>query len=307
MAGQGGYFDGDTPDIHHDDGSVTVYAWTGTPHASTSTESITDPIIALEALVETAPAVGITLLGDGAVIVERSWDGGATWHRVRGGALVLAGGDYLVDHAAPLGVETTYRVVQGGVTLATAQITLESSTAWVQDPLDPSSALAVTLGALDQGRPLLAAGSLASAAYAQVSDLALVDGAAYPVASIGQRQVASDVPLVLAVDVAQDAGRLRRLLLSAGQLLVRGLPDSMLTPVAHVVATVKEARVGEGVGAVALWDLDATLVRPVSLTITIPRWTYEEVAAMYPEMTYAEVTASRPGADYLSWRRDPRP
>lgn len=273
--------------------------------------SITDPIIALEALVETAPAVGITLLGDGAVIVERSWDGGATWHRVRGGALVLAGGDYLVDYAAPLCVETTYRVVQDGVTLATAQITVPSTTAWLQDPLDPSGAVPVSCGRTDGVRMLTDA--LTSHTHEQAVDVVTVDGAAMPVAALATRRTASALSLHLRGDQRARpdmVDAMRRLAADAGQLLLRGHPTSLGLPaVMHLAAPTitHEPAIGGILGWLVDWTLDATLVRPVSLTITIPRWTYEEVAAMYPEMTYAEVTASRPGADYLSWRRDPRP
>jgi len=56
---------------------------------------------------------------------------------------------------------------------------------------------------------------------------------------------------------------------------------------------------------VSTWDLTATQVRPLSLRIVVPYWTYAQVNALWVGNTYADVSAARPGDSYLDWLRDP--
>ncbi|WP_163275324.1 hypothetical protein [Cellulomonas iranensis] len=187
-----------------------------------------------------------------------------------------------------------------------ASITVPSEVAWLQDPLAPRTAVAVHVDRLSDGDQTLMFGSLASAAWQQSVDLATPMGAALPVAAVGQRILAGQVPVRLSHAVAAEGGALRRLLLSSGQLVVRGLPDDMLDPVAHVVVgDAAETRFGSGSHRVSTWDLTARQVRPQSLRIVVPWWTYDQVRELWAGRTYDQVTAARPGDTYLDWLRSP--
>ncbi|MGB2557728.1 hypothetical protein [Cellulosimicrobium cellulans] len=67
--------------------------------------------------VEGAPQVGITVTGldpvvESVISVQVSWDGGSSWHGVRGAERVaVTGSAFFRDFVPPLNVEATYRVV----------------------------------------------------------------------------------------------------------------------------------------------------------------------------------------------------
>ncbi|MGB2557727.1 SGNH/GDSL hydrolase family protein [Cellulosimicrobium cellulans] len=192
-----------------------------------------------------------------------------------------------------------------------ATITVASDTAWIQDPLDPRGAVSVRLDSnVAEGEVWLTLGSLSEAKWSQPVDLAYVEGSAYPVASVGQRVIAGEIPLNLSYEVMAEGGAMRRLLRNAGQLVLRGMPDDVVEPVAHVVVgDATEQRVASGSHQVATWDLTARQVRPTSMRVVVPWFTYDQVHALWQEWTagatYDQVTATRPGTTYLDWQRDP--
>lgn len=277
--------------------------------------------IAVEVLPDAgAPQVGVTVTGlsasgDSAVSVQVSWDAGRTWHGVRGAERVaVRGGDFFRDHVPPLNTPATYRLVlhSGGVvpSPSEATITVPSASAWIQDPLNPRGAVEVECVRTGAGLMLMT-GTAAKILRRQPVDLATVEGARYPVASVGVRQAPSGVPIVLRA-VAASQGALikvmRDLLDTAGQVVIRGLPlDIPLDPVAHVVAgDVAEVPVVGGLlGFRNDWELSVTQVRPTSIRIIVPWWTYDQVRALWSPRNYDQVKAARPGATYLDWSRDP--
>ncbi len=196
----------------------------------------------------------------------------------------------------------------GSVT--SAPVTVTSATAWIQDPLAPKSAVPLYAD-MAPGHILLTLGSLAAATWAQHVDLAVPIGSDLAAASISVRQKVSALPLVLTYDIASEAGALRNLLLTSGQLVVRGLSSTaQLDPVAHVVTgDASEARIGPGF--VAQWTLTVRQVRPVTLRVVIPWWTYDDVKALVQSqlgstVTYAGVAAAQPaGKTYTDWVASP--
>jgi hypothetical protein len=159
-------------------------------------------------------------------------------------------------------------------------------------------------------------GTGAAVTRRQAFDAAVVEGSRYPVASVGVRQAPSNVPVLLRAVLADQGGfanSLRRLLDEAGTVVLRGLPtDLPLDAVAHVVAgDVVEAPTPGGVlGVRNDWRLDVTQVRPTSMRVIVPYWTYEQVQALWQEslgaaVTYADVLAARPGDTYIDWQRSP--
>ncbi|MFD6093971.1 hypothetical protein ACFWGN_17795 [Oerskovia sp. NPDC060338] len=266
-----------------------------------------------------APQVGVTVTGlsgsgESVVSVQVSWDAGRTWHGVRGAErVVVTGGDFFRDHVPPLNVPATYRLVvhSGAVTPSPleATVTVPSSWAWIQDPLNPRSAVRVSPTHGEDSIRLLSA-SASRLTRRQPVDLATPEGARLPVASIGRRQAPSQVPIVLQ-DLAAAQGALVRaldeLFDSAGQVVIRGLPVEIpLDPVAHVaIPDLDESPVVGGVVGHREWVLTVTQVRPTSMRIVIPWWTYDQVRALWSPRTYNAVKATRPGDTYIDWSRDP--
>ncbi|MBD7949585.1 hypothetical protein [Oerskovia rustica] len=309
------YFDGSTPSTPE-----LTYSWTGAPHASASTEGPT-PGLRVERLPDAgAPQAGITVTGlapssESVISVQVSWDGGRSWHGVRGAEHVgVTGGDFFRDHVPPLNVPARYRLVvhKGPVTPLRLEdtITIESDSVWIQDPLSPRGAVEVECVRTGAGLMLMT-GTASRIVRRQVIDITSIEGSRYPVASVGIRQAPSGVPLTLRAVVASQGAliaSMRDLLDVAGQFVIRGLPlDIPLDPVAHVVAgDVEEVPVVGGLlGFRNDWELSVTQVRPTSMRIVIPWWTYDQVRALWSPRTYDQVEAARPGTTYLDWSRDP--
>ena len=105
--------------------------------------------------------------------------------------------------------------------------------------------------------------------------------------------------------------RLRALFEQAGVLVIRGMhSDCPLDPVAHVIAgDITELPKDGGLyGVHNTWELVVDQVRPTSMKIVVPWFTYDQVKALWdawtPAATYAQVIAARPGDTYLDWQRD---
>jgi lysophospholipase L1-like esterase len=199
-------------------------------------------------------------------------------------------------------------------------ITISSDRAWVQDPLSPRTAVPVSTYRHESDAVRLMAGSAQDVSRPQAVDYATVEGSSLPVASVGVRQKPTGVPLVLRplLDLAADQGALvkaiRKLFETSGQVVIRGLPDDLgLDPVAHVVAPdfVETTALG-GVLGYREWRLSATQVRPQSLRIVVPFFTYDQVKATVTDAlgggaTYADVLAALPGGEtYIDVQRDPQ-
>lgn len=191
-----------------------------------------------------------------------------------------------------------------------SSLTISSDQAWIQDPLDPRSAVPLYAD-MSSGHVLLTLGSLASAKWAQHVDLATVVGASLPVASSSVRQKAGQLPFVLTYEVAAEGGALRNMLMGSGQLVVRGLSiDGLLDPVAHVsVGDAIEGRLS--VGQIAQWTLTARQVRPITMNVVVPWWTYDQVKSLVQSQvgstaTFDQVKAAQPaGKTYTQWVANP--
>ena len=266
-----------------------------------------------------APQVGITVTGlvagtPSTISVRLSTDGGVTWQTVRGADRVsVIGAVFLRDFVPPLNRPVTYQlVVHTGTTPTPTEdtVTVPSSTAWVQDPLNPTAAVPVDCWGAGAGVMVLA-DAFETLTRAQSVDATQVQGARLPVASVGTRQAPSRVRVHLRTLLpAQDAttATLRTLLDTAGTLVLRGLPATIpLDPVAHVVTgPVDDVPViGSLLGERNDWVMDVTQVRPTALVIAIPWWTYAEVEAVWTPDTYDQVKAARPGSTYLDWAQSP--
>lgn len=272
--------------------------------------------LSLEVLSDPVPSVGVTVdgldsSGPSTVTVERSVPGEG-WVQVPGMVgRQVSGGFYEVDYAVPLAVPVTYRVsVVGAVQPATAEavVTVASGTCWLQDPVNPYTAVAVGLGSgTVNGGAYFTAESFASLTRLLPGVVSGVMGAGAPVGMGGVRQAPSGVPMTVVTKALAESNRMRTLLTTAYPLMLRTVPP--VTQVGSVVflhASVEERPrfdVAPFDGRREDWVLSADTVRAPRMRVLVPRWTYGDVAALWE--TYGQASAA--GGSYLDWLRDPTP
>lgn len=305
------YFDGDTPP---DD--LYTYSWTGVPHASASTRSLTTGIWVEPFTDAPVPRVGITVdgldgVGPSVVTVWRSTVGGVR-RKVRGwDARRIFGSDFAIDYEAPLGRVITYelQVISGAVVpqRLTATTTLDVTTGFIQDPLLPLGAIPVS------GDRTPAGATLRSTAFQQLDYEAgftstQVLGSREPVVNGGQRRSASNISYDMITRAAQDATDLRNLLTVTSLILVRPLPEwgplpDLIYTMAQVVSEMPYD-VSYG-GSLTRWALKGDTVRPPSIQVLVALWTYDQVAALWATYGDAQSAANLISATYLDAQRDP--
>lgn len=302
------YFDGDTPDTVD-----WTYAWTGTPHASPSTMSAT-PGLWVEPFTDApVPRVGITVtgldpVGPSVVTVWRSTAGGKR-RKVRGWVnRVVYGSDYTLDYEAPLGRLVTYdlQVISGSAIplRATDSTTLDVEHGYIQDPLLPLGAVAVS-GNL--GDRYFTGSAFQALEYAVESSQVSILGSDEPVALTGQRLAASGVSFDMITKAAQEATNLRNLLQVTPLVLVRPLPSfGPLPDLIYTVPSVVEQPVDVSWGgSFTRWNLTGNTVAPPSIQVLVALWTYDQVAALWSTYNDAQAAASASAATYLADQRDP--
>ncbi|SOD72717.1 hypothetical protein SAMN05892883_2067 [Jatrophihabitans sp. GAS493] len=185
-----------------------------TPHTNAA------PCPRIEVLIATMPGDAVT------ITVYRSWSGRKAAVRDANGAPVS--GDFLViDYEAPLGVPVSYSCVTTDVSgipssesaLSTPS-TLSVVQAWVQDPLDPSSAMPIGMNKQQAGI-WFQVDSFSQLSYGLSSSVSEVIGSGLPLGIAGTRQQASAVPLQVKTRTPGLADQFRDLLAQAYPLCLR--------------------------------------------------------------------------------------
>ncbi len=191
---------------------------TTTPPAPTLTvHTDADPCPRVEVLITPMPVDAAR------ITVWRSWAGQR--EVVRGAKETLVAGDYLViDYEAPLGVAVEYSAVAYDVSgtpsaeSAGTTATVAVTDVWVQDPLDPASALQV---GLNTRRTLMCIDPSFTATYPVERVLVQPSGSALSVALSRRRRAASRMPLTIHATNTTVAQQLHDLLMQADTLCVR--------------------------------------------------------------------------------------
>ena len=293
-----------------------MYAWTGPANASTSTAKTYVPVIALAVKTDApCPRVDVTITDvtptDNVVTVWRTADGKR--QAVRGARKwTVNGSNAVTDYEAPLGrtvaydVEVTSGLNSGaGVTQQTTSVA--SATWWIQDPLVPSSAIAVDVSRQDSSKPYLTAAAVKSLEYAAGVNIIPILGSSQPVALMGQRLAAAGVDFSMFTNTATVTTQLRNLLQQTPLLLVRsngvrnnGVPGlayyAAAKPVEHPVT------VGFG-GTLTNWEIRGDLVAAPAMNVLVPVWTYGTVAALWA--TYQQAQTALASKTYLDVLKSP--
>ena len=265
------------------------------------------------ATADPCPRVAVTVTGlddesESTITVWRSTAGDVR-RAVRGlRSVVVVDATFGVDYEAPLGQPVTYtlEVTSGAVTpdVLEVTVTVPSDDAWLQDPLAPSTAVALATAPV-AGGVWFHSRALSKISYRSVGELVQVLGSREPTWLGGRPVAASGIPFDVFADSVEECNRLRILIGQSRQLLLRSVP--VLTPL-PALAYVRADAIEEPVtalmgGTLTLWELSGDLVRPPSINLLVPTWTYEQVAALWE--TYADAASA--GRTYLEWMKDPRP
>jgi hypothetical protein len=200
---------------------------TTTPPAPTLTVHTTaDPCPRVEILISPMP-------GDvDEITVYRSWLGNRL--EVRGGKRAEVAGDFLlVDYEVPLGTPVAYTSVGYDVAGTPSQEsssttqTVSVAEVWLQDPLDPTTALRAGL-TIPRDDLMVVAPSFEQGAYSSDSSRSTVVGSSLAVARMGTRQAATGMPLTIDAGSPTSSAALKLLLDQQPLLCVR--PPSTLIP-----------------------------------------------------------------------------
>lgn len=265
----------------------------------------------LEALKDApCPRVRLTLtgLGNTSVVVRVT-------RTVSGQSLTVPGAlawdvvdsGVLVDFAAPLNVQTTYTLYVDGVIADVKTITLESATAWIQDPRQPDRAMPVLVEGKSPGKLTMRGEALKEIKRPANSSTMDVMGDPLPVAFGGQRTAPKGINASLSSYDPAGADAFRELISEAPILLLRTVTEMVpLPPMVYLLADVSELplTVHSGGGYTA-WSVVGDFVRPVLQQVISGFLTYDDVQAVLGVYTYDEVEALAAGTTYLDWQKNP--
>lgn len=190
-----------------------------------------------------------------------------------------AGGLFVTDYEVPLGVPVTYTAEQfdasgvslGYTTQATVQVDSLPGAAWVQDPLDPSSA--VEVGAADGFADEVK----------ETREVKLVRVGNDTVALMAAMGLIENVSLRTWTDSPEDAAAYRAVLRRT-QVLVRTMPNMPIPRCLHIVAAVIPRRgfdIAQG-GTLYVWDLVGDEVTRSALNIIVPVVTWQRYIDAFP-------------------------
>lgn len=273
--------------------------------------------VSVEAFPDFAPCprVGVTItglgVGDSVVSVWRTAGGEREpvqgYRRYR-----MSDAEYVIDYAAPLGRKITYEVEvisgpSGAGRVTAAPVTVESSTGCLMDPLIPQTAVEITRRLLPGGQPTFAVSAMSKLEYAADVQVFKILGSDKPMALFGQRMAAAGVDFSMITDAAEQNTRMRDLLASTGQLLVRVpaswtdvLPGSWFT----AVAKVSESPLGAANGdAVTAWELSGDTIQAPTIKVLTATFTYGDVSILFA--TYGQKQDLMAGMTYLDDLKNP--
>lgn len=249
-------------------------------------------------------------VGDSVVSVWRTADGER--EEVQGVRRILMNdGAYVQDWAVPLGRPVSYEVEvisgpNGAARVSSDPVTFTSTVGYLQDALDPNSAVAIVADSRD-GVYLRAASLSEFEQQAEVS-IFKVMGSKKPMALIGERMAAMGVDTSVSTRTAEDNSRLAALLGSSANLLFRPLPEwgdlglSGAMYLANPSFVRRPVNVSYG-GDLTWWDLKSDVVQAPALRVLTALFTYGDVMMLFA--TYQDKLDAMAGKTYLEDLKNP--
>lgn len=220
-------------------------------------------------------------------------------------------GAYVEDWAAPLGRPVRYEIEvlsgpNGAARVTSAPVTIASAVGYLQDALDPQSAVPIIADHKDG--IYLRASSLSE--FERQADVSIfnVMGSKKPMALIGERMAARGVDTSVATRTAVDNARLAALLENSANLLFRPLPewgDLGLTGsmyIANPSFIRRPVNVSYG-GDLTWWDLKSDVVAAPAIKVLTALFTYGDVMMLFA--TYQAKIDASAGGTYLDDLKNP--
>lgn len=265
---------------------------TTTPPAPTLTAyTDADPCPRVEILITPMPA------GVDEITIYRSWQGQRSV--VRGASRAEVAGAFLVvDYEAPLGTSIVYTSIgydASGVPSqesAGSTVTVSVSDAWIQDPLDPTSAMQA--GLTIPRDLMVTTPSFLPASFAAAVTVAPIVGSRLPAAMGGTRQAASRMPLTLDARTPTVAADLEELLNQSFPLCLRTPADLIrqLGGLTYLAIQEYVPTPDDGWNAGTLYSMTADTVRGPGAGIVVQVRTYDDLLA--EATTYADLLTLYP-------------
>lgn len=289
----GSYFDGDLPA----DGNYR-YFWDGTANASTS-EAEYRGVWVEQVIGSGCPKVQVTVSGMGLVAgnvqVTRTADN-ETWTVPGWYSRSVIDTDTDTDFAPPLGRTVTYTSYFNGVQINQMSLTVTSTTGWVQDPYDPTTAMPINTLMTDPTMLTLAHGALDSRTHVTNASKATVMGAKRQYSITGQRLPDGGIILILNAwqNSTSDAFKAMS---TAPILLFRGLPSwGSLPGLAYMDGPVQEFAIDRyrkpgNNNALTQWTVTGDLIQPVSRQPLTGKVTNAQVQTNLTGVTNATIAA----------------
>lgn len=274
------------------------------------------PTISAEPVVaEPCPRVGVTVqglaAGDQVVSVWRT--SGRERVPVRGARAIPAVDSlYVEDFEAPLKRDLTYELevlsgADAGVQGVATDAFLPATSGYIQDPLNPASAVPVHGEKAANGEAYFRSETFSTMAYTAGVSTFQVQGDPRPVSIGGIRRAAAGIPIGLSTRAEAENVRLRDLVRDSVHLVIRPLPewgDFMPGTATYSAATVEEQPVDVAWGgSLTRWVTTADIVRPSSARVLIALWRYQDVAEIFA--TYDQKQAAATGLTYLDDLKNP--
>lgn len=272
--------------------------------------------VMVEEIMGGAPSVQLTItglgVGDSVVSVWRTADGVRS--PVRGARRArMNDASAVTDYDVPLGRPVTYEVEvitgPGGASRTSSEpIIVESETAWIMDPLDPTTAVPVVGKHGRDGTTYFRGEALAKLEYEAEVSVFKIMGSDAPMALFGQVMQARGIPLNMGTRSAEQNTQLRNLMQSTAQLLFRpipafgvDLPGVMFVSISLKTEIPVTVQMG---GNLTWWEMTADTVAAPVLKVLTATFTYGDVAILFS--TYQQKQdALASGATYLDDLKSP--
>lgn len=232
---------------------------------------------------------------------------------VRGARTVTVVDSFFIeDFEVPLGRDVMYELeivsgVDAGTPAVYSDLRVESSSGFIQDPLNPASAVPVHGDQAPNGEAYFRADAFTSIGYVAVEAQFQIMGDPRPVSISGVRRAPSGVPLALSTRSAGETARMRALVQEAVHLVIRPLPewgDYLPGTATYSAAAVEEQPVDVAWGgSLTRWVSSGDVVRSSSARVIVGLWTYQDVAGIFA--TYDQKQAAAGAGTYLDDQKNP--
>ncbi|MHC6592432.1 hypothetical protein [Arthrobacter sp. C152] len=220
---------------------------------------------------------------------------------------------FVEDWAVPLGRPVRYEVEvisgpNGAARITSEAFTVDSPVGYLQDALDPQSAVAIVGKRRDNEDITLRASALSD--FEKQADVSIfkVMGSKKPMALIGGRMAELGVDTSVATRSAQQNAQLAALLENSANLLFRPLPEwgdlglSGSLYLANPSFRRQPVSVGYG-GNLTWWSLQSDVVQAPAIKVLTAIFTYGDVMMLFD--TYQDKLNAMAGKSYLDDMKNP--